>query len=111
MKNQHRAGAFVAAPLVASGVSGHTVINEGEAVAGELTFITLRATHGCGTSPTTSFRVQIPDGVTRVAESGIHSAAHIRQLQQCGYQAFLVGEHLVTSGHPDKALIALKGAA
>ena len=53
----------------------------------------------------------MPDGVVRVAESGIHSAAHIRQLQQSGYQAFLVGEHLVTSGHPDKALIALKGAA
>ena len=66
MRNQHRAGVFVAALLVASSVSGHTVINEGEAVAGELTFITLRVTHGCGTSPTTSFRVQIPDGVTRV---------------------------------------------
>ena len=46
MKNQFRTGALVAALLVASGVSGHTVINEGEAVAGELTFITLRVTHG-----------------------------------------------------------------
>ena len=37
----------------------------------------------------------IPAGVIRVSESGIRSADDICRLQQAGYQAFLVGEHLM----------------
>ena len=44
----------------------HAVINEPSAVAGSFSFITLRITHGCGTSPTTQIRMKIPDGVIRV---------------------------------------------
>lgn len=50
---------------------------------------------------------QMPKGVTTVAESGIHSAADIRQLRQAGFQAFLIGEHLMRSGNPEQAVRAL----
>jgi indole-3-glycerol phosphate synthase len=50
---------------------------------------------------------QIPSGVTRIAESGIHSSADIERLRSAGYQAFLVGEHLMKSGDPVAALRAL----
>jgi indole-3-glycerol phosphate synthase len=50
---------------------------------------------------------KIPSGVVRVAESGIHSAADVLTLRAAGYQAFLVGEHLMKSGDPAGALRAL----
>jgi indole-3-glycerol phosphate synthase len=49
----------------------------------------------------------IPTGAFRVAESGIHSAAEIRQLEDAGYQAFLIGESLMQSKSPGTALEAL----
>jgi indole-3-glycerol phosphate synthase len=53
--------------------------------------------------------VRIPDHVVKVSESGIHSAADVRRLREAGYQAFLVGEHLMKSGDPAAALRALLG--
>jgi indole-3-glycerol phosphate synthase len=50
---------------------------------------------------------KIPASVVRVAESGIHSSADIERLREAGYQAFLVGEHLMKSGNPAGALRAL----
>jgi indole-3-glycerol phosphate synthase len=50
---------------------------------------------------------KIPAGVVRVAESGIHSSADVARLRAAGYQAFLVGEHLMKSGDPAGALRAL----
>ncbi len=50
---------------------------------------------------------KIPAGVVKVAESGIHSAADVARLRAAGYQAFLVGEHLMRSGDPAGALQAL----
>jgi indole-3-glycerol phosphate synthase len=47
---------------------------------------------------------KIPAGVVRVAESGIRSAADVERLRAAGYQAFLVGEHLMKSGDPAAAL-------
>jgi indole-3-glycerol phosphate synthase len=57
----------------------------------------------------TSLRLaeKIPAGVVRVAESGIHSAADVARLRAAGYQAFLVGEHLMKSGDPAAAVRAL----
>jgi indole-3-glycerol phosphate synthase len=54
----------------------------------------------------TSLRLagQIPSGITRVAESGIGTAADIRRLWDAGYHAFLIGEHLVTSADPAAAV-------
>ena len=50
---------------------------------------------------------KIPAGVARVADSGIHSAADILRLREVGYQAFLVGEHLMKAPDPAQALRAL----
>ncbi len=54
----------------------------------------------------TSLRLaeHIPSSVIRVSESGIHRRADIEQLQAAGYDAFLVGEHLMKSGDPAAAL-------
>lgn len=60
--------ALALVPLfVAQQVQAHAVINEGTAEAGTFSFITLRITHGCGSSPTTQVRMKIPDGVIRVS--------------------------------------------
>jgi indole-3-glycerol phosphate synthase len=50
---------------------------------------------------------RIPGGVLKVAESGIHSRADIETLSDAGFQAFLVGEHLMKSSNPRAALEAL----
>ncbi len=50
---------------------------------------------------------KIPDGVLKVAESGIHSHADVERLAAAGYRAFLVGEHLMKSADPAQALRAL----
>lgn len=49
----------------------------------------------------------MPDGVVRVAESGIHDVRDIAALRAAGYTAFLVGEHLMKSGDPAAALAKL----
>jgi indole-3-glycerol phosphate synthase len=61
----------------------------------------------------TSLRLaeEIPEGVLAVSESGIHSHADVEQLQDAGFRAFLVGEHLITSEDPAAALRLLIGAA
>jgi indole-3-glycerol phosphate synthase len=46
----------------------------------------------------------IPDGIVRVAESGISSAADIRRLREAGYHAFLIGESLMKAEHPGEKL-------
>jgi indole-3-glycerol phosphate synthase len=49
----------------------------------------------------------MPAGALLVSESGIHSPADIARLRAAGYQAFLVGEHLMKSGDPAAALAEL----
>jgi indole-3-glycerol phosphate synthase len=46
----------------------------------------------------------IPDEVVAVAESGIHEGADVRRLRDAGYDAFLVGEHLMAAPDPGAAL-------
>jgi indole-3-glycerol phosphate synthase len=52
----------------------------------------------------------IPDGVTKVAESGVRDGDDARRLADVGYDAILVGETLVTSGDPVAALRDLLSA-
>jgi indole-3-glycerol phosphate synthase len=68
-----------------------------------------RNLHTFEVSLDTSMRLaeKIPSGIVRVSESGIHSSADVRQLRAAGYQALLVGEHLMKSGDPVGALRAL----
>jgi indole-3-glycerol phosphate synthase len=51
----------------------------------------------------------IPDGVVKVAESGVRGAADAQALRQAGYHAVLVGETLVTAPDPARAIRDLKG--
>ena len=50
----------------------------------------------------------IPEGVVKVAESGIRGADDARRLADAGYDALLVGETLVTSGDPAAAVASLR---
>jgi len=50
---------------------------------------------------------KIPSGVIKVAESGINTADDVRQLRAAGYNSFLVGEHLMKSADPARALQTL----
>jgi indole-3-glycerol phosphate synthase len=46
----------------------------------------------------------IPDDVVAVAESGIRTGADVRRLRDAGFDAFLVGEHLMGAPDPGRAL-------
>jgi indole-3-glycerol phosphate synthase len=50
---------------------------------------------------------QIPADAIKVSESGIHSAGDVRKLRAAGFDAFLVGEHLMKSPDPERAVRAL----
>jgi indole-3-glycerol phosphate synthase len=49
----------------------------------------------------------IPDDVLAVAESGIRTGADVRRLREAGFDAFLVGEHLMAAPDPGEALSRL----
>jgi indole-3-glycerol phosphate synthase len=53
---------------------------------------------------------RIPREAVRVAESGIAGRVDVERLMAAGYQAFLVGEHLMRSGDPKQAVEELRGA-
>ncbi len=53
----------------------------------------------------------IPKNVISVAESGIRSAQDIARLRREGYQAFLIGETIMSAPRPGEALAALLGSA
>jgi len=48
-----------------------------------------------------SEKLTIPANIIKVTESGIHSRADVLRLQAAGFNAFLVGEHLMSA--PDRA--------
>jgi len=50
----------------------------------------------------------MPEGVIRVAESGVRDSADTARLKDAGFHAVLVGETLVTAGDPVRALNALR---
>ena len=50
----------------------------------------------------------LPDGVVKVAESGIRSGDDVRRLADAGFDAVLVGEALVTAPDPAAAVAALR---
>lgn len=51
----------------------------------------------------------IPEECIAVSESGIHSRADIERLRAAGFDAFLVGEHLMTMADPGAGLRDLLG--
>lgn len=60
----------------------------------------------------TSIRLapELPEGTIRVSESGIFTAADVASLMDAGYDAFLVGEHLIKAADPAAALRELAQA-
>jgi indole-3-glycerol phosphate synthase len=50
----------------------------------------------------------MPEGVLRVAESGITGSSDARRLADAGFHAVLVGESLVTSGDPSRSVAQLR---
>jgi indole-3-glycerol phosphate synthase len=50
----------------------------------------------------------IPDAAVPIAESGVRGPDDARSLAEAGYRAVLVGESLVTSGDPRRAVAALR---
>ncbi len=57
----------------------------------------------------TSLRLaeRIPSGIVKVSESGIRSSEDVHRLRQAGFQAFLIGEHLMRSRDRSEAVRAL----
>jgi indole-3-glycerol phosphate synthase len=57
----------------------------------------------------TSLRLakNIPANVLKISESGIHNAADVQRLSAAGFDAFLVGEHLMKAVDPAAALRSL----
>lgn len=72
----------------------------------ELIGVNNRNLHSFEVTLETSLRLaeRIPSGAIKVSESGIRTAEDIRKLRQAGYDAFLVGEHLMKSRNPAEAL-------
>jgi indole-3-glycerol phosphate synthase len=54
-----------------------------------------------------SLAARMPSGVVKVSESGIDSRATVTRLQSAGFDALLVGEHLMKAADPVAALRAL----
>ena len=52
---------------------------------------------------------EIPDGIVRVAESGVNTRADIERLAAAGADAFLIGTTLMKSSDPVAQLRALRG--
>ncbi|MCL4819711.1 MAG: indole-3-glycerol phosphate synthase TrpC [Vicinamibacteria bacterium] len=50
---------------------------------------------------------EIPEDVIAVAESGLRSGSDLRRLREAGFDAFLVGESLMSAPDPGAALAAL----
>ena len=71
-----------------------------------------RNLHTLSVDPETLYRLaaEIPDRIVAVAESGLRMPAELHRLSDAGYDAFLVGERLVSSPEPDRALRELRGA-
>jgi indole-3-glycerol phosphate synthase len=54
---------------------------------------------------------QMPDDIVKISESGIHSRADIGRLEDAGFHAFLIGEHLLKAASPEAELREMVGAA
>jgi indole-3-glycerol phosphate synthase len=61
----------------------------------------------------TSFELiaRIPDNCIAISESGLRSHDDLRKLREAGFDAFLIGEHLMLAPDPAATLVQLLGAA
>jgi indole-3-glycerol phosphate synthase len=77
----------------------------------EVIGINNRDLHSLEVDPATTFRLlaDVPAGTVVVAESGITDAAHVRELEDAGVDAILVGEALMRADDPERAIRELLG--
>ncbi len=77
----------------------------------EVIGINNRDLHSLEVDPRTAFRLlpDIPAGTVVVAESGITDRAGVRELQEAGVDAILVGEALMRADDPSAAIRSLLG--
>jgi indole-3-glycerol phosphate synthase len=77
----------------------------------EVIGINNRDLHSLEVDLDTTFRLlaDVPAGTVVVAESGITEAAHVRQLEEAGVDAILVGEALMRADDPARAIRELLG--
>jgi indole-3-glycerol phosphate synthase len=54
---------------------------------------------------------RIPDHCIAISESGLRSHDDLRKLREAGFDAFLIGEHLMLAPDPAAALVQLLGTA
>jgi indole-3-glycerol phosphate synthase len=75
----------------------------------EIVGVNNRNLHDFSVTLETSLRLaeRIPSNLVRVSESGIRSPDDVLELMNAGYQAFLVGEHLMKSGDAVESLRSL----
>jgi indole-3-glycerol phosphate synthase len=62
-------------------------------------------------APALALAAAIPEDVVAVAESGIRTGADLRRLREAGFDAFLVGERLMSAPDPGEALRELVAGA
>jgi indole-3-glycerol phosphate synthase len=95
-------------------VEVHDEVEAGRAVAAGATVVGVNArdlrTFTVDLDRATGVLASLPDGIVRVAESGITSPADAARMADAGCHAVLVGEHLVTAGDPTDALRELVAA-
>jgi len=53
---------------------------------------------------------RIPDDCIAVSESGLRTHDDLQKLHEAGFDAFLIGEHLMLASDPAAALVQLLGA-
>jgi indole-3-glycerol phosphate synthase len=77
----------------------------------EVIGINNRNLHSLEVDPRTAFRLlaDVPAGTVVVAESGITRPAHVRELEEAGVDAILVGEALMRADDPERAIRELLG--
>ncbi len=96
-------------------VEVHTAEETAQALKVDATIIGInnRNLHTFETSleTTAELRALIPSDRIVVSESGIHTPAHVAQLHDCGVDAMLVGESLVTASDTAAKVAELVGAA
>ena len=73
----------------------------------ELTSFQYLRTLAVSLAPSLALAPAIPDDVVAVAESGIRAGRDVAALRAAGFDAFLVGEHLMSAPDPGAALLRL----
>lgn len=105
-----RAGSIGLTPLVEA--HNEAEVDRALAAGARIIGINARNLQTLEVDPTTFGRLapRIPDGVVRVAESGVQGPHDVIELARCGADVVLVGEALVTGGNPRNGVADLVAA-